>query len=446
MVQPINYTIPVADPFESLTRGMNLGLQMEQVQAARQRQALQSQQMQAEMEVARQKAEQQRRSQEALSAYFAKPFEQRTSADIESLLPFLPKEQFASLIDVAKTRSDEQNATTARLYGQMGTAIRSGSPEVAARLARERSQAETNPEQKRAFEGLAQAIEKAPQQAFEILSIPMVALGGPYAEAAKKMFEIAGPKAQAELGFEVLTSDEAKRRGLPTSGYTWQINRKTDDVSALVKPPQAPVQVNLPGQPAPPTALQKQIDEKFAPVAVQWLSGERAQATSRIRQLDAVVNVLDTKKRVTGPVLGITPDVVLSFVNPQSREARANAERIIQEGLRATLGAQFTQKEGEAFLSRAFDPKAPQDDNARRLRAIVGQMKTSAADRQSMVDYMQGSGQGSLVGYRGRIPSINDFYDAIEEKPPASQKPPAGARTQPAAKGTDIGGGFRVLD
>jgi len=445
VVQPINYIIPAPTPFESLTQGMRLGAAMEEVQAARQQRAMQAEQMQAEMEVARQKAEQQRRSQEALSAYFTKPFEQRTFADIESLAPFIPKETFSSLIDIAKTRSQEQNATTARLYGQMGAAIRSGSPDVASRLARERAQAETDPQQKQGFTVLAEAIEKSPQQAFEILSIPMVALGGPYAEAAKKMFEIAGP-VQAQPGFEVLTSDEAKRRGLPTAGYTWQINRKTNDVSALVKPPQAPVQVNLPGQPAPPTALQKQIDEKFAPVAVQWLSGERAQATSRIRQLDAVVNVLDTKKRVTGPVLGITPDVVLSFINPQSREARANAERIIQEGLRATLGAQFTQKEGEAFLSRAFDPKAPQDDNARRLRAIVGQMKTSAADRQSMVDYMQGPGQGSLVGYRGRIPSINDFYDAIEEKPPTAARPAAGGRVQPATKGTDIGGGFRVLD
>jgi len=446
MVQPINYRLDIPDPFAALTQGLNVGLQMEQAQAAIQQRRAQASQMQAEMLAAQQKAEQQRLAQEQLSAYFNKPFEQRTYADVERLAPILPKDTFAALLDISKTRSQEQNAATARLYGQMGAAIRSGSPEVAVRIARERADAETDPQQKQGFSVLAESIEKAPQSAFEILSIPMVALGGPYAEAAKKMFEIGGPKAQAEPGFDVLTTQEAAKRGLPTAGYTWQINRKTNDISALVKPPQAPVQVNLPGQAPPPTALQTEMDKKFAPIAVEWLGGERAQSASRIRQLDAVVNVLDTKKRITGPVLGITPDVVLSFVNPQSREARANAERIIQEGLRATLGAQFTQREGEAFLSRAFDPKAPQDDNARRLRAIVDQMKASAADRQSMLEYMQGEGRGSLVGYRGRIPTIGDFYQAIDEKPPKGRTAGGAVQTAPAAAGRDIGAGFRLLD
>jgi len=223
MVQPINYSIPAPTPFESLTQGMRLGAAMEEVQAARQQRAMQAEQMKAEMEAARQKAEQQRRSQEALSAYFAKPFEQRTSADIESLVPFLPKDQFASLIDIAKTRSQEQNAATARLYGEMATTIRSGSPEVASRLARERSQAETDPQQKRAFDGLAQAIEKAPQQAFDILAIPMAALGGPYIENLKKAYDIAGPKAAAET-----TEAQAKAQAAQIELRTLEARKQAD--------------------------------------------------------------------------------------------------------------------------------------------------------------------------------------------------------------------------
>jgi hypothetical protein len=116
---------------------------------------------------------------------------------------------------------------------------------------------------------------------------------------------------------------------------------------------------------------------------------------------------------------------VLSFVNPGSREARANAERVIQEGLRATLGAQFTKVEGENFLARAYDPKAPQADNVRRLRSIVTQMEESAKDRESMMKYMQGPGKGSLQGYTGRVPTIDDFYAAIEVQTPAAPAAPA---------------------
>jgi hypothetical protein len=239
---------------------------------------------------------------------------------------------------------------------------------------------------------------------------------------------------EVKKGYTVLTPAEAKAKGLPTAGYTWQFNQDTNDISALVKPQQAAVQVNIPGQPRPPTRLEEEIDKKFAPLAVDWMAGEKTKAASRINQLNAVLNILQTQKRITNPVLGLTPDVVQSFVSAPSREARANAERVIQEGMRAILGAQFTRAEGEAFLARSYDPKAPQADNARRLRSIVTQMQESAKDREAMVKYMQGPGEGSLKGYTGRIPSIDDFYAAIEEKAPVADapQPSAPAVTSPA--------------
>ena len=254
-----------------------------------------------------------------------------------------------------------------------------------------------------------------------------------FQEPGKKPELVTGekPPEKPDPGFSILSQEEAKARGLPTEGYTWQINRKTNDIGALVKPPQAAVQVNIPGQPTPPTPLETEIDKKFAPLAVDWMSGEKSLAASRINQLKAVTKILETKQNITNPVLGLTPDVVLSFVNPQSREARANAERVIQEGLRATLGAQFTQREGEAFLRRAYDPSASQADNLRRLKAVLTQMTEAAKDRDAMLKYVQGPGKGSLKGYTGRIPSMSDYYAAIEDK--EAEQPAAAAAAAPAA-------------
>jgi hypothetical protein len=56
-------------------------------------------------------------------------------------------------------------------------------------------------------------------------------------------------------------------------------------------------------------------------------------------------------------------------------------------------------------------------------------MEESAKDRESMMKYMQGPGKGSLQGYTGRVPTIDDFYAAIEVQTPAA---PAAA---PAATG-----------
>lgn len=460
MVAPFDYTSAFGQqqggPFGGLMQGLKLGATMQEIEAQRMQQ-------QAVAEAARVKAEQQRLAQEAMSAYLTKPSGQRTLEDTRGLIRFLPAEQVKNLIDIDSRLSEEERRNQVLLSGQVGSALRLGKPDVALNLVRPYAEAETDPRKKQGYQLLMSAIEKGPEAALEVLRMSTVALGKDYEPAAKAMFgaaEVQGrtissaadkiaagitdaegkplagtffvepgkePKlvTGAKPGFTILTPQEAAARGLPTQGYTWQINQETNDISSLVKPSQAAVQVNLPGQPTPPTKLEEEIDKKFAPLAVEWMGGEKSRAASRINQLKAVTNVLESGKRITGPVVGLTPDVVLSFVNPTSREARANAERVIQEGLRATLGAQFTKVEGENFLARAYDPKAPQADNVRRLRSIVTQMEESAKDRESMMKYMQGPGKGSLQGYTGRVPTIDDFYAAIEVQTPAAPAAPA---------------------
>jgi CheY-like chemotaxis protein len=462
MVQPFNYMIPQADPFAGVMQGLKLGATMQDIEAQRAQQV-------AAAQLAQQKAEQQRLAQEAMSAYLTKPSAERTLDDTRGLIRFLPADQVKNLIDIDSRLSEEERRNKVLLAGQVGSALRLGKPDVALNLIRPYAEAETDPRKKQGHQLMMAAIEKGPEAALEMLRLTTIALGPNYESAAKAMFgaaEVQGrtissaadkvaagitdaegkplsgtffvepgkePKlvTGAKPGFTILTPQEAAQRGLPTQGYTWQINRETNDISSLVKPSQAAVQVNIPGQPTPPTKLEEEIDKKFAPMVVEWMGGEKTKAASRINQLKAVANMLESGKRITGPVVGLTPDVALAFVNPASREARANAEKVIQEGLKAVLGAQFTRPEGEAYLARSYDPKAPQADNLRRLRSIVTQMEESAKDRESMMKYMQGPGKGSLKGYTGRVPTIDDFYAAIEVQTPAAPAAPAAtARSQ----------------
>ncbi len=452
MVQPIQYQIPGVspDPFASVVQGLRLGATLSELDAAR---AAQQQKMLAQQAA----MEQQRQANEAMSAYLAKPSGQRTLEDTRGLIRFLPAEQVKNLIDIDSRLSEDQRRNQVLFAGQVGSALRLGNTDVALQMVRQRAEAETDPMKKQGFQILAQSIEKAPEAALETLRVSTTALGKDYEPAAKAMFG-----APAEQG-RMISTPEAKRaaglvndKGAPLPGTFFQESGKEPKLITGEKPQEDPptirtmrqlgfpitpegykqfsergpaVQVSVGGE-AKPTAFQQELDKKFAPIAVDWLAGERAQATSRINQLDAVVKTLETKKRITGPVLGLMPDVVNAFTATASREARANAERVIQEGLRATLGAQFTKVEGENFLARAYDPKAPQADNARRLRSIVAQMKASARDREAMLKYVQGPGKGSLIGYTGRVPSIADFYAAIDEKPP--EEAPA-ASPAPAA-------------
>lgn len=490
MVQPIQYQIPGAlNPFENLVSGLKLGATMADMDVARAQQ-------QAATQLAQQKAlaeqaavEQKALADAEISAYLNKSPDQRTQEDTRKLVRFLPAAQIQNLMAADATLSDKQRENQVVFAGQVGSALKLKNPEVAMNIVRERFDAEADPQKKQGLKLLLDSIEKAPDLALETLRMSTLALGDKYEKAANAMFGAAPTAAmggktissaadkiaagitdaegkplpgtffvesgkepklvkgeaapEVKKGYAILTPAEAKSRGLPTSGYTWQYNQDTNDISALVKPTTPAVQVNMPGQPRPPSKLEEEMDKKFAPLAVEWMGGEKTKAASRINQLNAVTNILETQKRITGPVLGLTPDVVQSFVAPASREARANAERVIQEGLRATIGAQFTRAEGEAFLARSYDPKAPQADNARRLRSIVTQMTESAKDREAMVKYMQGPGQGSLQGYTGRIPSIQDFYDAIEEKAPTPAPTPAPA--MPPGFVPAMPPGFKVL-
>jgi hypothetical protein len=116
---------------------------------------------------------------------------------------------------------------------------------------------------------------------------------------------------------------------------------------------------------------------------------------------------------------------------PSSLEARQNAERVIQDGLRAILGAQFTQVEGENFLKRAFDPNLGPDVNARRLSLILEQMKESAKQAQSLSDYVEKN--RTARGFNGVIPSLAQFEGALARVPaPQRERQPAAAAQQSA--------------
>jgi hypothetical protein len=454
MVQPIQYlpaSATTIDPFGSLVEGLRLGASLEEMQAARADRELKMQQQQLAMQRQQQIADEYKRFNSLT---------ERTPDDIARLAQFIPAEQTKNLLDIYKTRSTEQQDRLKLETGQLLSSL-TRDPAFAVEDLKRKAVAYRDSgkiAEADQFDAYAKAAEMNPKAVYadvltrsagvfgkdwteSILKATGDSTGGQYlsrdedkikaglvtsegkplagtffVQSGKKPELITQEPPKADVGYKILTPAEASARGLPTQGYTWQVNEKTGQIADLVKPPSAPVQVNLPGQPTPPTKLQEEMDKKFAPLAVEWMGGERSLANSRIRQLTKVVEVLGKRGDISGPVLGITPDVVKSFVAPASRSVRAKAEQVIQEGMRAVLGAQYTQKEGENLLARAYDPAAREADNAQRLGAIVEQMKETARDRDEMLKYMQGPGNGSLVGYTGRTPTMNDFIQGAEER------------------------------
>jgi hypothetical protein len=185
MVQPINYTIPVADPFESLTRGMNLGLQMEKVQAVRQQRAMQAQQMQADMEVARQKAEQDAAKAAELVRLQEVPLEDMTQAQRFRLMELTQSEATrAHMARAYESLSTEQRANQARNSGSLIVALGSN-PQVGIRRLQTMIEAEKDPAQKQALQVALQIAEINPLEAAKMIDGTLSMAGPEFSKVAE---------------------------------------------------------------------------------------------------------------------------------------------------------------------------------------------------------------------------------------------------------------------
>jgi hypothetical protein len=163
------------------------------------------------------------------------------------------------------------------------------------------------------------------------------------------------------------------------------------------------------------TAGQKKVDESFAPDYVSWRTGGGQDMVAQIAQLKPVITALEEGKPITGLSVAVQPDLLLAITNPSALQSREQVEEVVQRNLRAVLGAQFTEKEGERLIARAYNPKLPPAENAKRLRRLFLQMATAAEQKQAMVDYFDE--QGTLRGFKGKMPSLADFESAMEGGP-----------------------------
>jgi hypothetical protein len=162
------------------------------------------------------------------------------------------------------------------------------------------------------------------------------------------------------------------------------------------------------------TPGRKKVDEKYAEEFVAWeASGGYADIVKQLGQLREVSKALETEN-LTGPITGNIPDAVKQFTNPEAIAARDAVEEVVQRNLRLILGAQFTEKEGERLIARAFNPKLSEAENKKRVDRLITQIETAAKAKQESADYFREN--GTLTGWGGRRYTLTDFEDAIEGK------------------------------
>lgn len=164
----------------------------------------------------------------------------------------------------------------------------------------------------------------------------------------------------------------------------------------------------------PPTPGQESLDKAFGADAAAWVAaGGFADTQKSIAQLgeakaalEAVVSG-ESKDQLTGPLVAKIPDFAKPLFNPKAIAVRESVEEIVQRNLRLVLGAQFTEKEGERLIARAYNENLSEAENAKRVGRLIKQLGSAARAKQEAVDYFNEN--GTLEGFTGKVWTLADF-------------------------------------
>jgi hypothetical protein len=156
-------------------------------------------------------------------------------------------------------------------------------------------------------------------------------------------------------------------------------------------------------------------------LAAYTIGGGFSDVQKQLGQLGQVLTNLESSDDITGWFVGSLPESVAPIIAPQAVANRDLVEEVVQRNLRLILGAQFTEKEGERLIKRAYNPKLSEQENARRVANLIKQIHQAAKAKQDAADYFREN--RTLRGWGGQLPRITDFYEAVDpvEEPTVKQ-------------------------
>lgn len=152
------------------------------------------------------------------------------------------------------------------------------------------------------------------------------------------------------------------------------------------------------------TEGQKALDKQFAKEhATYSLGGGYASVKKNLSQLENVVDQLEKDPTLTGGVLekvlpaGVA-DYQRTLFDEEAQDVKDIVEQVIQQSLRQTLGAQFTEKEAARLIERSYNPRLSADKNIARLKETIKEIDQMAKEKESAGKYFEEN--GTLQGYK----------------------------------------------
>ncbi len=159
------------------------------------------------------------------------------------------------------------------------------------------------------------------------------------------------------------------------------------------------------------TKGQIEADKAFGKDYADWsASGGYKGVANDIKKLrEEVLTKLNPKDASNNPIAGAIArsDLLGSALTPGRVAIQDNIASVIQKNLRKTLGAQFTEKEGELLIRRAYNPQLSDAENYKRVNLVLDQLEAMAKEKEAAEGMQQKAKEFVETGseiYHGNLP------------------------------------------
>jgi len=162
-----------------------------------------------------------------------------------------------------------------------------------------------------------------------------------------------------------------------------------------------------------PTEAEKVTEREFAKDYNEWTSRGQGVYQKNLDRLKEAKNTLEQRQKdfigTSGRVTGRLPDFLRS---EESIALREDVQAAAQGALKATLGAQFTEKEGERIMAASYNEKLSPEQNIKKIDAAIKEIETNAKNLEDKGRYYEEN--RGLKGYKA--PKAYTESSAKEEK------------------------------
>lgn len=159
----------------------------------------------------------------------------------------------------------------------------------------------------------------------------------------------------------------------------------------------------------------KPFEEALGKQAAEWMGGRRISSGQNRSEANRVIGRLQQAIKegdpITGDFVSYLPESARNLFGAEGVELQQDVERIVQQSLKETLGAQFAQKEAEQLFARTWNPKASPEVNLRRTQRLLSELDGYATNMDAITSGMITS-NGNILQHLNDNPELAGVYTA----------------------------------